>query len=257
MSIERLIHRRIRLRRPLLTARGAIAERSVWLVQIGRGWGEAAPLPGFGGELPERCAWALERLQRLGIEPDAETPCARAAVDGARRAEAAARSGRPLAGRSGTVALCRLHDDDGEAPPTAPCVKLKSCGDVRRDAERVRRLLARAPQLRVRLDANGAWSVADAHLFTKLAASAVEFVEQPLPDQALEACAALRRAGLRIALDESVRSAADLARAIALRAADAVVLKPNWLGGWEPTERLVAMAQLSGLAVILSSALGT
>lgn len=250
-----IIHRlRLPLRTPLATAIGPIRERTVWLVRIGEGWGEAAPLPGFGGEPPERCELALARAAD-GTDPGPETPCAHAAVEGARLDDAARRARRPLGGQ-GTVAVSRLCAGDAEAL-AAGTAKLKSCGDPAADAARVRALRARDPGLRLRLDANGAWDLAGAHAFARLAAGLVDFVEQPLPAGELAGCAELRRAGLRIALDEGVRGADDLARAIATGACDAVVLKPNWLGGWSATAGLAAMARLAGIEVILSSALGS
>jgi O-succinylbenzoate synthase len=256
------IHRlRLALRRPLDTAIGTISERILWLAEASdgpaSGWGEAAPLPGFGGEAPEACELALERAA-AGIEPTAATPCAQAAIDGARRDLAARVAARPLAGESGIVACNRLAQGDGEAisfPEST--VKLKSCGDPVADAARLRGLHARAPRLRLRLDANGAWDRSGAHAFARLAGNLVEYVEQPLPRDDLVGCAELRRAGLRVALDESIRTGDDLAHAIALSACDAVVLKPGWLGGWDATADLVRLARLANLDVVLSSALGS
>ncbi len=250
------VHRlRLPLRAPLRTALGEIRERTVWLVRIGSGWGEAAPLPGYGGEAPERCEMALERAI-AGVEPDAATPCAHAAIEGARLDHAAHLAGRPLGGMTGAVICNRLATSDGEALGGGT-VKLKSCGDPVADAGRLRSLRAREPDLRLRLDANGSWDLPGAHAFARLAGSLVEYVEQPLPAGDLAGCAELRQAGLRIALDEGVRGQDDLARAIACRACDAVVLKPNWLGGWSATSGVIAMAQLAGLQVVLSSALGS
>jgi len=74
--VQPVIHRiHLPLRSPLRTAIGDIRERTVWLVNTGSGWGEAAPLPGFGGESPEQCELALDRA-RSGVEPSAATPCA-------------------------------------------------------------------------------------------------------------------------------------------------------------------------------------
>lgn len=257
MRIRCLLQRPLPLARPLITALGSIARRTVWLVRIGEGWGEAAPLPGYGGEPPEQCGLALDRAFRQGVMPGPETPCARAAVDGALRADAAVREGRPLAGRAGRVAICRLIERDDEIAADDRCIKLKSSGEPRRDAARVRWLCSEHPGLAIRLDANGRWDAEGAHAFARLAGHLVEFVEQPLPAGDLAGCAALRRAGLRVALDEGVRSERDLLLAIAHQACDAVVLKPNWLGGWEPTERLATLARDAGLAVIISSALGS
>ncbi len=250
------VHRlRLPLRIPLRTALGTIAERTVWLVSIGYGWGEAAPLPGYGGEAPERCELALERAV-AGGEPGMATPCALAAVEGARRDHAARQAGSPLAGCAGAVACNRLATGDSEALGGGT-VKLKSSGDPPADAARVRGLLAREPGLRLRLDANGAWDRAGAHAFARLAGRLVDYVEQPLPAGDLAGCAELRRAGLRIALDESIRGQDDLARAIAAGACDVIVLKPNWLGGWAATTALTTLARLAGLEVVLSSALGS
>lgn len=262
---ELRVHRlRLPLRTPLATAIGTIRERTLWLVEARAdglcGWGEAAPLPGFGGEAPERCELALERAAAAGsaepIPPDA--PCARAAVLGALADLHACRAGRPLGVRTGTVALNALagSDADALAAAGAPAVKLKSCGDPLADAGRLRSLRHRLPQARFRLDANGAWDRSGAHAFARLAAGLVDYVEQPLPAGDLAGCAELRAAGLRIALDEGVRGPADLARAIALQACDAVVLKPNWLGGAEAVATLARMAQ-GAVAVVLSSALGS
>jgi len=253
--LHRLHRLQLPLRVPLRTALGEIRERTVWLVQIGAGWGEAAPLPGYGGEPPELCELALTRAI-AGTDPDLATPCAYAAVEGARLDHAARSAGRPLAGMTGVVTCNRLATSDSDALGGGT-VKLKSCGDPVADAARLRSLRARESGLQIRLDANGTWDRAGAHAFTRLAGHLVEYVEQPLPAADLPGCAELRRAGLRIALDESIRSQNDLARAAATGACDVVVLKPNWLGGWAATTALVEMARLSGIDVVLSSALGS
>lgn len=258
LGVRRL---RLPLRTPLATAIGTIRERTLWLVaaQDGAhtGWGEAAPLPGFGGEAPERCELALERATPQA-PPGADTPCARAAVLDALADLAARRAGRPLAGHAGTVRLNALaaSDRDAAAMAGAAVIKLKSGGDPVADAARLRALRTRLPLARFRLDANAAWDRAGAHAFARLAAALVEYVEQPLPAGDLAGCAELRAAGLRIALDEAVRGPADLAQAIAAQACDAVVLKPNWLGGAAAVEDLVRMAS-GAVQVVLSSALGS
>lgn len=259
------VHRlRLPLRVPLATAIGTIHDRTLWLVEARdgdlAGWGEAAPLPGYGGEPPERCELHLERAIAVGsaeaIPPDA--PCARAAVQGALADLAARRAGRPLAVRPGVVSLNALASSDADALAAsgARVVKLKSCGDPIADAGRLRSLRQRLPDAAFRLDANGSWDRASAHAFTRLAADLVAYVEQPLPAADLAGCAELRAAGLRIALDEGVRGPTDLARAIAMQACDVVVLKPNWLGGSEAVAALARMAQGS-VHVVLSSALGS
>lgn len=119
---------RLPLRRAFTTAAGVRTARTGWLVAIAdgdghRGWGEAAPLPGHGGEAPEAVPAALDALARAVADPDARrlilgtppgwaplhalsarlmpradaTPCARAAVEGALADLLARRAGLPLA----------------------------------------------------------------------------------------------------------------------------------------------------------------
>lgn len=262
--MTRLLVRRLRLplRTPLTTAIGAIRERTVWLVaaQDGEhtGWGEAAPLPGFGGEAPERCELALERAAAHACEPPADAPCARAALHGALADLAARKAGKPLAGSAGTVHLNALatSDRDAAAMTGAAVIKLKSCGDPVADAARLRSLHSHLPLARFRLDANASWERSGAHAFARLAGHLVDYVEQPLAVDDYAGCAELRGAGLRIALDESVRGPAELARAIACQACDVVVLKANWLGGATVVAGMVRMAA-GAVQVVLSSALGS
>lgn len=260
----RVQRHRLRLARPLATAAGTIAERTIWLVEAvgagASGWGEAAPLPGFGGEAPERCELALARA---AADPaawrthTAAAPCAHAACADACADLAARLAGRGLS-PAGTVALNALAADDAAAlaAAAAPAVKLKAGGDPVAEAARIRALLARHPGMRLRLDANGAWDLPGAHAFARLAGGLVEYVEQPLPARDLRGHAELRRAGLRIALDESLRGGDDLARALAAGACDVAVLKPNWLGGAEAAAGIAALAH-GRAAVVLSHALGS
>lgn len=265
MIALRLHPQRIALRSPLVTAVGRIGERRLWLVEARQdgisGWGEAAPLAGFGGEPPELCELALTRAVADPSARHAATrsaPCAQAAIDDALADLAARIAGTPLA--TGTVAVNALATGDDEAVALARAgagtIKLKSCGDPAVDAARLHALHDRARGVRWRLDANGSWDPAGAMAFARLAGRLVEYVEQPLPAGDLDGCARLRNHGLRIALDEGVRTPTDVARAIASQACDAIVLKPNWIGGAGPATDLVVLAG-SSVEVVLSSALGT
>lgn len=257
------------LRTPLVTAAGTIASRRIWLVEASdgthSGWGEAAPLPGFGGEPPE---WCERTLMRAAQEPDEAawmlavrgSPCAQVAVEGAVADLAARARGEPLSTAGTRVALNALAGSDAEAIAAhdagAPVVKLKSCGDPVADAARVRSLHARRPEIHLRLDANASWDFEGASAFAHLAAGLVDYVEQPLPASELEASAHLRRLGLRVALDEGVRTPDELARALATSACDTVVLKPNWFGGLSTACGLIALAQ-GRVGIVLSGAIGS
>jgi O-succinylbenzoate synthase len=87
----------------------------------------------------------------------------------------------------------------------------------------------------------------------------IDYVEQPvtsLEDMA-EIRTRIRRLGIQVAADESIRRWSDLSAVIEAGACDVVVLKVQPLGGLGPTRKLIAQAQAAGLAVVISSALET
>jgi o-succinylbenzoate synthase len=112
---------------------------------------------------------------------------------------------------------------------------------------------------RVRVDANGAWSVAEAtEALGRLAAYDLEYAEQPC--RTVEELKALRvalaRAGVDVpvAADESIRKAQDPVRVAREGAADLVVVKVAPLGGVRAALEIVAEC---GLPAVVSSALDT
>ena len=113
---------------------------------------------------------------------------------------------------------------------------------------------ALGPSGRVRVDANAAWSVDDAVTALKaLDEFDLEYAEQPVAG--LEEMAELRRrVDVRLAADESVRTAEDPLRIAGLDAADIVVLKVQPLGG---VRRCLEVADACGLPVVVSSAVET
>jgi len=118
---------------------------------------------------------------------------------------------------------------------------------------------ALGPAGRVRVDANGAWTLDEAERAVRaLAPFGLEYVEQPC--RSVEELADLRRrlahAGVDvlIAADESIRRAEDPYRVRALAAADVAVLKVQPLGGGRAC---LEVAERIGLPVVVSSALET
>jgi o-succinylbenzoate synthase len=112
------------------------------------------------------------------------------------------------------------------------------------------------PDGRIRVDANGLWSLDEAITRIPLldrAAGGLEYVEQPCAS--VEDLAAVRRrTDVRIAADESIRRAEDPYRVRELEAADVAVLKVQPLGGVRACLRI---AEDIGLPVVVSSALET
>ena len=217
--------------------------REALLLRGPGGWGEFSPFPEYDDA--EAARWLAAALE-----------AARGDVP------AAVRDAVPV---NATVPAVAAADVSGVLARFPGCttakVKVAQAGQALRDdvdrVAAVRDVLG--PAGRVRVDANGAWSVADAlRAVPALDALGLEYVEQPCAE--VEDLAALRvalaRAGVDVlvAADESVRRAEDPLRVARLGAADVVVLKVAPLGGVGPA---LAIAEECGLPVVVSSALET
>lgn len=113
------------------------------------------------------------------------------------------------------------------------------------------------PEGRIRLDANGAWTVDEAErAIHAMAEFDLEYVEQPCAsvDELAEIRGRVHYMDVPIAADESVRKAADPLAVARAGAADLLVIKAQPLGGIAAAARIVAEA---GLPVVVSSALDT
>lgn len=135
--------------------------------------------------------------------------------------------------------------------PGARTAKVKVAEPGQTLADDVARVEAvRAVVPRVRVDANGGWSVDEA-VVAAGALGELEYLEQPCAT--VEELALLRRRiSTPIAADESIRKAADPFRVVALGAADVAVVKVAPLGGVAP---LLVIAARIGIPVVVSSAL--
>ncbi|MEX1078191.1 MAG: o-succinylbenzoate synthase [Homoserinimonas sp.] len=113
------------------------------------------------------------------------------------------------------------------------------------------------PDGRLRVDANGGWTMDEAeravHAFAEFD---LEYVEQPCAtvEELVELRRRIRYLDIPIAADESVRKAADPLAVARAGAADLLVVKAQPLGGIATALRLVADA---GLPAVVSSALET
>ena len=215
------------LRVPVL----GVGERRGRLIEGPAGWGEISPLP----------SWS-----------EAE----RAAAD--RFAREAAFEGWP-AGRDRVAVnamVPRIDPDAAAALALASgCATLTvTVGDAAGEDRVAAVRAAVGPAVRIRLDANGAWDAGAAlAVLQRLRVYDIELVEDPVA--ALVDLAALRRRSpIPVAAETSIRTVADAAAAHRLAAADAVVLKPQRLGGVRAT---LDAAQAAGVPAIASSALET
>lgn len=113
----------------------------------------------------------------------------------------------------------------------------------------VRAALGAGPRLR--LDANGAWSMPQAlRQMAILAEYDIDFVEQPVREYPLDQMAEFRaRAGVSVAANEGLWSEADAFARIAGRVADVYCFSPYWVGSLAAFHRLAHMAHWQGLQV--------
>jgi len=258
------------------------------------GYGEAAPWPGFGTEAVDAAEASLRALEQLLPGASLQSgewptqlvslldgrPAARAALQGALLDLEARSAGRPLsahlAARAGSTcgvplsrvpvsALLTAHDPDALFPEAVlaresgyRAVKIKlGGGAVKSDAARLR--AARdgiGPSIRLRGDANGAWSVRDAlAALEAFAAFDLDYVEQPVAAHDIDGLAELRRhAAVKVAADESVASEHGMQRLLAAGAADVVVLKSASLGGPGRALELASLARQAGMRVVFTHA---
>jgi L-alanine-DL-glutamate epimerase-like enolase superfamily enzyme len=280
LSVER---RKLRLRIPLETAYGTVEERELLAVSLTdgdgmSGHGEAAPLEAYDGVSVERVEQALADYEpvlaawREGMNGaqliDAcrrvdDLPQALAAVDLALWDRAGRRAGKPVAALltddpAATVAVnatLTALDRAGVARQAAhavnegfTCVKVKvGVGD---DAGRVAAARAAGgPEMALRLDANGAWSVEEAvRTIDALAPAGLELVEEPT--HGLQGVREVReRVSTRVAIDET---AAELG-ALGAGVADAVCLKVSRCGGISGLIAAATLVRASGAEAYLAS----
>jgi len=125
------------------------------------------------------------------------------------------------------------------------------------DAERLAAVREAAPEARIRVDANGAWTPQEAVEMTEtLAEHGVEFCEQPVAADDLDGLRFVRERGAApVAADESVTSAADAARVA--DAVDIVVAKPMKCGSLRETRRVAAVARAHGCEAMLGCMVGS
>lgn len=223
---------------PMTTRFRGITVREGMLLQGPAGWGEFSPFLEYGARVAEpwlRCA--LEAANegwppplRTSIPVNVTVP----AVDALKAAEIV------LASQGCGTAKVKVAEPG------------QSLADDEARLEAVRDTLG--PGGRIRVDANGGWSVDEAVAAIKAldrAADGLEYVEQPCLD--IEDLARVRRrVDVPIAADESIRRAEDPYRVRDLEAADIAVLKVQPLGGVRACLRI---AEDIGLPVVVSSAL--
>jgi L-alanine-DL-glutamate epimerase-like enolase superfamily enzyme len=113
----------------------------------------------------------------------------------------------------------------------------------------VREALGRGPRLRV--DANGSWSLAQAlRNLRAFEEHDIDFVEQPVRDHPIDHLADLRRrTTIAVCANEGLWSEADAYARIRARQADVYCFSPYWVGSLAGFQRLGWTAEYEGLLV--------
>ena len=242
-DVEELLAAAHVVRLPMRVRFRGVTAREAVLLRGPRGWSEWAPFPEYADA--DAARWLAAAVEAGWGElpaPVRDTVGVNATVPAVPAAEVEAVLARYDARRTAKVKVAERGQSLAD--------------DVARVTE-VRRLLG--SEARIRVDANGAWSVADAtRALTALAPLDLEYAEQPCAgvDELVDLRLALARGGVDvpIAADESVRRAEDPLEVARRGAADLVVVKAAPLGG---VARALAVIAEAGLPAVVSSALDT
>jgi L-alanine-DL-glutamate epimerase-like enolase superfamily enzyme len=136
-------------------------------------------------------------------------------------------------------------------------VKVKVGNDPATDVEAVQRVReAIGPEIRLRVDANMAWSSAKEaiRLIRAMEPWSLELVEQPLPPRELDAMAEVRRGiGVPLMADESIRTVRDAMEVIRRGAADIANVYVTEAGGLLNASRIFALCEAAGMPCMIGS----
>lgn len=261
------------LRSPMATAHSIVDRREGALLRFDdgevTGWGDLCPMPGWS---PEQLPTLLDVLSLEGVTADDldRWPEARAALVGALHDVAAQRAGRSLAAKLAADPLERVavNATIGAADVATALtnvnlaiasgittIKLK-VAHRRLDAdlaliEGTRRALGDGGE--IRLDANGGWRPDEALAALDTAASfGVALCEEPT--SGIDAIAAVgAESTVAVAVDESLRSLADLDDVLAHGSIASIVVKPQAVGGPDHAMAIVSRARTAGVTPIVTT----
>lgn len=271
----------LHFKKPAGTSRGTLTEKPSWLIQIRdnekniEGIGEAAILPGlsiddrpdFEEKVNEVCRLLNEKQELMMPEGLSAWP---ALIFGLETALLDIQyGGRKLLfdndfsrGNAGIPinGLVWMDNIEGmwlqvQEKITAgfPCIKLKiGALDFESELGLLQRIRSTyGSEAEIRLDANGAFSAADALLkLEKLSAYRIHSIEQPIKQGQHKAMAVLCRSSpIPIALDEEligIVSGKDKAALLSEIKPQYIILKPSLIGGFTSADEWISMAENTG-----------
>lgn len=285
LRVEGVTLRRVRvpLLEPFRISNGAVAEKEAVLVEVRTsggvgGWGEASPMSGsfYSDDTPDSVWRALRETlvpAALGageIDPAqfylklrgvAGEPFAKAGLEGALWDALAQTLGAPLCellgGRARPVpsgVAVGIYDTVGELLERVGRYVAEGYRRVKIkiqpgwDLEPVAAVRARFPAVPLMVDANAAYTLADAAVFEGLDAYELLMIEQPLAREAHAEAAELQsRLRTPLCADESAESSGALEEIIARGSARVVNIKVQRVGGLSESRLMLKRARAAGL----------
>ncbi|MET7334553.1 o-succinylbenzoate synthase [Nonomuraea sp. NPDC005650] len=268
---------------PFRTSFGTETARDVLLVRVvtpdGEGWGECVAMsePRYSSEYADGAADVIRRFllpalpRTLGVhdvgralEPIKGHRMAKAALETAvldARLRASGESFGRFLGAARTRVPCGVSVGIMDSVPQLldavagyldeGYVRIKLKIEPGWDVEPVRAVRERfGDDLLLQVDANAAYTLADARRLARLDAFDLLLIEQPLANDDLVQHAELaRRIRTPVCLDESIESAEHAAAAIALGSCSIINIKPGRLGGYLEARRVHDLCRAGGIAV--------
>ena len=284
----RLLPYHLPFRQAWQTNRGVLKERGGWILELTtvdgrRGYGDCAPLVAAGTETAaDAHSWLTGRLPALqdqgpyelikGLSQPTKTPAARHALETALLDLISQSDGLSLRRWLSPRATDRIAVNGSagvlEQNAAERCSKLLEQGfttlklkvglaRVTQELRWLEQLCGQLPaHIRLRLDANGAWSMTQAQEFLRnLPETAIESLEEPLSEPLPERLAMLQgMTRIALALDESL-TGFPLEQLLEHPPVRRLILKPTVLGGLLPSRDLARRAVQAGLEVLVTSTL--
>ena len=291
LKLERVaLHRvRVPLKEPFRISNGSVAEKDSVLVELTTdrgvvGWGEASPMSGsfYSDDTPETVWRALsETLIPLALGGgEIDTPrfyerlrevpgeaFAKAALEGALWDAHARTLGVPLCEAFGAASkpipsglAVGIYDTTDEL--VARVARYVACGYRRVkikiqpgwDVEPVEAVRKHFPDVPLMVDANAAYTLADAEVFRRLDRFVLLMFEQPLARcRHADSAELQRQLKTPVCADESADTLADVEEIIRLGAARIINIKIQRVGGLSEARLMLERARAAGLGVWLGT----
>jgi L-Ala-D/L-Glu epimerase len=208
----------------------------------------------------------LEQISQLMDRISGRAPCAKTGIDLALYDIIGKKLGQPVYNLLGGKLFDKIYCafEIGIATPAEMAkeakllvdrglkvVKIKAgTGDLEKDLERVKAVSeAVGKDIRIRVDPNAHWSVADCKKAAAILAHVnLEYLEQPIPGWDFDGMAEIRNStGLTLEADEGVWTINDVIEHSKKRSADVVNLKIPKVGGLLKGKKMAAVAEASGM----------